>query len=64
MGDYYYFMYRAIGDVALKPYVTSEPEIIEKDIGLEDEYLVLASDGLWDVLRNEGRPLLQQIFSM
>ena len=44
---------RAIGDVALKPYVTCEPEINEKDIGREDEYLVLASDGLWDVLKNE-----------
>ena len=34
--------------------MTCEPEITEKEIGLEDEYLVLASDGLWDVLRNEG----------
>jgi protein phosphatase 1L len=44
---------RAIGDVALQPYVTCEPEIQEKDIGPEDEYLVLASDGVWDVLRND-----------
>ena len=50
-----YYTYRAIGDIALKPFVTCEPEVIEKDIGLEDEYLVLASDGLWDVLRNEGK---------
>lgn len=40
-------MNRAIGDVALKPYVTCEPELTEKEIGREDEYLVLASDGLW-----------------
>lgn len=46
---------RAIGDLALKPFVTCEPEVTEKEIGLEDEYLVLASDGLWDVLRNEGK---------
>ncbi len=46
-------MCRAIGDVCLKPYVTCEPEISEKDLGREDEYLVLASDGLWDVLKNE-----------
>lgn len=36
---------RAIGDVALQPYVTCEPEVIEKNISSEDEYLVLASDG-------------------
>jgi Protein phosphatase 2C len=39
--------YRAIGDVSLQPYVTCHPEILEKEIGPEDEYLVLASDGLW-----------------
>ena len=44
---------RAIGDVALQPYVTCEPEIMERNIGPEDEFLVLASDGLWDVMRNE-----------
>jgi protein phosphatase 1L len=33
--------------------VTCEPEILEKEIGPEDEYLVLASDGIWDVMRNE-----------
>ena len=38
---------RAIGDVSLQPYVTCHPEILEKEIGPEDEYLVLASDGLW-----------------
>ena len=44
---------RAIGDVGLQPYVTCEPEIREKDITNEDEYLILASDGVWDVMRNE-----------
>ena len=39
--------FRAIGDVSLQPYVTCHPEILEKEIGPEDEYLVLASDGLW-----------------
>jgi serine/threonine protein phosphatase PrpC len=36
---------RAIGDISLQPYVTCEPEVVEKDITYEDEYLVLASDG-------------------
>jgi len=44
---------RAIGDVALQPYVTCEPEMIEAEIGPDDLYLVLASDGLWDVLNSD-----------
>mmetsp|Transcript_3409 Transcript_3409/g.4437 ORF Transcript_3409/g.4437 Transcript_3409/m.4437 type:complete len:358 (+) Transcript_3409:196-1269(+) len=43
---------RAIGDRNLKPYVTPEPEIIEWDVGEDDLYLVLASDGIWDVMSN------------
>lgn len=46
-------MSRAIGDVALQPFITSEPEVVEKRIESDDEYLVLASDGLWDVMENE-----------
>ncbi|KAI8562550.1 hypothetical protein RHMOL_Rhmol03G0044200 [Rhododendron molle] len=41
---------RSIGDGDLKPYVTAEPEITETTLSVEDEYLVLASDGLWDVM--------------
>lgn len=37
----------------MQPYITCEPEITEKQIDAEDEYLVLATDGLWDVLRND-----------
>ena len=45
---------RAIGDVTLQPYVTCEPEIQEKELlDGEDAYLVLASDGIWDVMTNE-----------
>ncbi|KAF5307987.1 hypothetical protein FQR65_LT06555 [Abscondita terminalis] len=41
---------RAIGDVEYKPYVTAVPDIIEIPLtGLED-FLVLACDGLWDVM--------------
>ncbi|ERM94939.1 probable protein phosphatase 2C 24 isoform X1 [Amborella trichopoda] len=46
-------MSRAIGDRYLKPYITSEPEITITDITPDDECLILASDGLWDVLPNE-----------
>ncbi|KAA8539491.1 hypothetical protein F0562_026183 [Nyssa sinensis] len=46
-------MSRAIGDSYLKPYVISEPEVTETDRTAEDECLILASDGLWDVVSNE-----------
>ncbi|KAL1806154.1 hypothetical protein ACET3Z_029222 [Daucus carota] len=46
-------MSRAIGDNYLKPYVISEPEVTVIDRTPEDECLVLASDGLWDVVSNE-----------
>ncbi|CAA6655029.1 unnamed protein product [Spirodela intermedia] len=45
-------MSRAIGDHYLKPYVTSEPEVTAIQRMEEDEFLILASDGLWDVVPN------------
>ena len=47
-------MSRAIGDLFLKPYVSAEPEI--KSLALdakEDEFLVIASDGVFDVFDND-----------
>lgn len=41
---------RSIGDDDLKPAVTAEPEITESTLLAEDEFLVMASDGLWDVM--------------
>ncbi|XWS61065.1 hypothetical protein CRYUN_Cryun07bG0093700 [Craigia yunnanensis] len=46
-------MSRAIGDKYLKPVVTSEPEITFTKREPEDECLILASDGLWDVLSSD-----------
>ncbi|KAJ6830841.1 protein phosphatase 2C [Iris pallida] len=46
-------MSRAIGDSYLKPYVVSEPEVTVTERTAEDECLILASDGLWDVVTNE-----------
>ncbi|XP_030481348.2 protein kinase and PP2C-like domain-containing protein [Cannabis sativa] len=43
---------RSIGDDDLKPEVTAEPEISETILSADDEYLVMASDGLWDVVSN------------
>ncbi|KAK8468185.1 hypothetical protein PHAVU_007G244300 [Phaseolus vulgaris] len=41
---------RSIGDDDLKPAVTAEPEITESTLCPDDEFLVMASDGLWDVI--------------
>ncbi|XP_022715032.1 probable protein phosphatase 2C 6 [Durio zibethinus] len=46
-------MSRAIGDHDLKPWVISVPEVTFTTRTEEDECLILASDGLWDVLSNE-----------
>ncbi|KAJ3668932.1 hypothetical protein LUZ60_010882 [Juncus effusus] len=46
-------MSRAIGDGYLKPYVISEPEVTITERQETDECLILASDGLWDVVTNE-----------
>ncbi|XP_009351424.2 protein phosphatase 2C 37 [Pyrus x bretschneideri] len=46
-------MSRAIGDNYLKPYVISEPDVTVTDRTAEDECLILASDGLWDVVSND-----------
>ncbi|XP_073131566.1 probable protein phosphatase 2C 8 [Henckelia pumila] len=44
---------RSIGDEYLKPYVIFEPEVrIARRTDL-DEVLILASDGLWDVVSND-----------
>ncbi|OPY81119.1 MAG: Protein phosphatase 2C [Syntrophorhabdus sp. PtaU1.Bin153] len=44
---------RAIGDRILKPYVTAEPRIIEGCLGRENDYAIIACDGVWDVLTTE-----------
>ena len=41
------------GDGYLKPFVTAEPEVTVAERTDEDECLILASDGLWDVVTNE-----------
>lgn len=44
---------RSIGDRYLRPYVIPEPEMSFTPRAKEDECLILASDGLWDVMGNE-----------
>ncbi|KAE8664374.1 Protein phosphatase 2C 16 [Hibiscus syriacus] len=46
-------MSRSIGDRYLKPWIIPEPEVTFVPRVKEDECLILASDGLWDVMTNE-----------
>ncbi|KAK4480503.1 hypothetical protein RD792_013578 [Penstemon davidsonii] len=44
---------RSIGDHYLKPFVITEPEVKVINRTELDEFLILASDGLWDVVSND-----------
>ncbi|OIV92643.1 hypothetical protein TanjilG_17994 [Lupinus angustifolius] len=44
---------RSIGDHCMKPFVISEPEINVYERTELDEFVVVASDGLWDVVSNK-----------
>eukprot|EP00210_Caulerpa_lentillifera_P008699 g8298.t1 len=46
-------MSRAIGDRTLKPYISSEPDVCVLERTLADEVLILATDGLWDVVKHQ-----------
>ncbi|XP_022853205.1 protein phosphatase 2C 7-like [Olea europaea var. sylvestris] len=46
-------MSRSVGDRFLKPWIIPEPEVMFVPRAREDECLILASDGLWDVMTNE-----------
>ena len=46
------YFYLFTGDKYLKPVVMSEPEVRIMDRSPQDECLIIASDGLWDVLSN------------
>lgn len=44
---------RAIGDHSLRPYVIADPEVTVVNRHASDELLIMASDGLWDVISNQ-----------
>ncbi|KAL5228478.1 hypothetical protein ABZP36_016743 [Zizania latifolia] len=46
-------MSRAFGNRLLKRFVVAEPEIQEQELDDDLEFLILASDGLWDVVPNQ-----------
>lgn len=44
---------RAIGDKKLKKWVIGKPDVATHDLDDKCEFLVLACDGLWDVMSQE-----------
>ncbi|CAI9768157.1 unnamed protein product [Fraxinus pennsylvanica] len=44
---------RSIGDYYLKPFVIPEPEVTVTNRTEMDEFMIIASDGLWDVISND-----------
>ncbi|KAL8063993.1 hypothetical protein ABFX02_01G062500 [Erythranthe guttata] len=44
---------RSIGDYYLKPYVTSVPEVTVVNRSDSDEFMIIATDGLFDVICND-----------
>lgn len=55
---------RAVGDLALRNYgLTACPDVFHFERDEADEFLILASDGLWDVLSNqEAVQLVRRVF--
>eukprot|EP00755_Sulcionema_specki_P022279 Sspe_Gene.76120::Locus_47567_Transcript_2_2_Confidence_0.667_Length_4109::g.76120::m.76120/K07359/CAMKK2; calcium/calmodulin-dependent protein kinase kinase 2 len=41
---------RALGDVPCRDVLTAQPEVVSFEITSSDEFVVFASDGLWDVM--------------
>ena len=48
---------RSIGDVTLKYHpkkvVVGDPEVVQQRISPDDRFILLACDGIWDVMTNE-----------
>ena len=44
---------RGIGDAALKKFITPDPDVYDYMLSPEDYFVVIASDGLWDVVDND-----------
>ncbi|KAK7692592.1 hypothetical protein QCA50_004223 [Cerrena zonata] len=44
---------RSLGDSSMKEFVVGAPYTTETELSEEDEFLILACDGLWDVLQDQ-----------
>jgi len=53
---------RAIGDRSERPHVTAKPDIVTFPVEEKDEFIILATDGLWDVIESvEAVDLIQRL---
>lgn len=43
----------SVGDAQYKPYVTAHPELAALDLDGDEDFLVIACDGLWDVVSED-----------
>jgi len=46
-------MSRSLGDMQVHPYLIPVPDISTRQLDEKDKVLVLATDGVWDVMENE-----------
>jgi len=46
-------MSRSLGDLSLRPYVSSLPEVWERRLDNKDRFLIIGSDGVWDQMSNQ-----------
>ena len=44
---------RAFGDLDTYPYITYKPELFEYSLSKLDQFMIIACDGLWDVMTNQ-----------
>lgn len=44
---------RAIGDFEFSRYVSYHPTVMTKQLTHRDRWIIIGSDGLWDVMTNE-----------
>jgi protein phosphatase 1L len=44
---------RAFGNRTIKQVIRPEPDIFSRDLSTGDDFLVMGSDGLWDVIQND-----------
>lgn len=44
---------RSFGDLDVYPFISNKPDVFRYKLNKNDKFLVLACDGVWDVLRNE-----------
>jgi len=45
---------RAFGDARFRQYLTADPDIVVLDLTGDEEFLVVACDGLWDVMNSQA----------